>query len=105
VRCLREAWQKVDGADYPGSIASSRKALELLRELSAVKQPLPPAIKDRDVEQRVRAVVDALFALASAPAHMDGPTKNFQPERADAIAVVAAAAAVAQEIFVRLKTG
>jgi len=105
VRCVRDAWQKVDGADFPGSIAASRKALELLRDISPSTQPLPAAAKDRDVDQRVRAVLDALFSLASAPAHVDGPTKNFQPQRGDAVAVVAATAAIAQQIFAQLKTG
>ncbi len=105
VRLVLDAWQKVDGGNYPGSISDTRKALELIRALSPATLPLPGAAKDRDVDQRIRAVVDALFGLASASAHVDGPIKTFEPQRADAVALTAATAAIAQEIFARLRNG
>ncbi len=99
VQHLKAARQKIDGADYPGSSAESRKALELLRGLSRASLPLPKDPKDRDPLQRVHAVVDALYNLASASLHTDPPVKNFEPLRADAVALAASAASVAQEIF------
>lgn len=103
VRHLRDAWQKVDGADYSGSIAEARKALELLRKLSPVKRPLPSDVKQRDVDQRHHIAIDALFDLASAPAHTDDPVRDYQPTRSDAVAVVAGTAALAQRLFERLQ--
>lgn len=102
VRHLKEARQKVDGADYAGSVAFSRKALELLRGLSPATTPVPKDAKDRDVLQRIHAVIDALFSLASASPHVDGPIKDFEPMRADAVALAGATASVAQEVFAHL---
>lgn len=53
VQHLKAARQKIDGADYPGSFAESRKALELLRGLSPASLPLPKDPKDRDPLQRI----------------------------------------------------
>jgi len=102
VRHLKDARQKIDGADYAGSFACSRKALELLRGLSLAKNPIPKEAKDRDVFQRIHVVVDSLFNLASASLHADGPIKDFEPMRADAVALAGATASVAQEVFARL---
>lgn len=99
VQHLKAARQKIDGADYPGSFAESRKALELLRGLSPASLPLPKDPKDRDPLQRIHTVVDALYALASASLHTDAPVKNFVPLRADAVALAAGTASVAQELF------
>lgn len=99
VRHLKEARQKIDGADYPGSFAETRKALELLRGLSRATTPLPKDPKERDPLQRIHAVVDALLNLASASLHTDPPIKDFVPMRADAVAVVAGTASVAQQVF------
>lgn len=104
IRHLKDARQKIDGADYAGSLACSRKALELLRGLSLAKTPIPKEIKDRDVFQRIHAVIDALFNLASASFHVDEPIKDFEPLRADAVAVAGATASLAQEIFAHLLT-
>ena len=103
VRHVQEAWQKVDGADYAGSFASSRKALELLRAISPATTPLPRDLKDRDYPQRLHGVIDALFGLASASPHVDGPTKDFEPKRADAVALAGATASVAQDVFAWLR--
>jgi len=102
VRHLKDARQKIDGADYAGSFASSRKALELLRGLSPATTPVPKEAKDRDVLQRIHAVIDALFSLASASPHADGPIKDFEPMRADAVALAGATASVTQEVFAHL---
>jgi hypothetical protein len=99
IRHLREARQKIDGADYPGSFAEARKALELLRGLSAATTPLPKDPKERDPCQRIHAVVEALFNLASASMHTDPPIKDFAPMRADAVAVAAGTASIAQQVF------
>jgi hypothetical protein len=101
---LRDAWAKADGADYSGSMTSSRKALELLRNLSPVDRPLPHSIKERTVDQRIHAVVDALHSLASASLHTDEPVKGFVPRRADAVGLAAATAALAQQMFARLRS-
>jgi hypothetical protein len=84
--------------------ACSRKALELLRGLNLAKTPIPKEAKERDVFQRIRVVIDALFNLASASLHVDGPIKDFEPVRADAIALAGATASVAQEVFAHLIT-
>lgn len=42
VEHLRVARVKIDGADYTGSIAGARKALEMLRGLLSHVKPLPP---------------------------------------------------------------
>jgi hypothetical protein len=99
VQHLRDARQRIDGADYSGSFAEARKALELLRGLSPAAIPLPKDAKERDPLQRIHAVIDALFNLASASLHTDPPIKNFVPIRADAVAVVAGTASVAQQVF------
>lgn len=103
VRHLRYALQKIDGSDYSGSIAESRKALELLRKLSPATTPLPKNPQDRNAMQRIHAIIDALFGLASAPAHVDDVVADFQPIRADAVSIAASTAAIAQEIFAHLK--
>jgi hypothetical protein len=105
VRHLKEARQKIDGADYSGSLAATRKALELLRTLSSAILPLPKDSPQRDVDQRIHAVIESLFSLASASAHVDGATKDFVPLRADAVAAVASTAAITQEVFARLADG
>lgn len=102
IRHLKEARQRIDGGDYPVSFAESRKALELLRKLSPAVTPLPKDAKERDPLQRVHAVIDALFNLASASLHTDTPIKDFVPMRADAVAVVAGTASIAQQVFARL---
>lgn len=99
VQHLRTARQKIDEGDYLGSFAESRKALELLRGMSPAKLPLPKDPKERDPCQRIHAVVDALYVLASAPLHTDVPVQNFVPARADAVSVVATSASLAQEVF------
>ena len=103
VRHLRTAQQKIDGGDYSGAIAEARKALELLRELSPAIRPLPKSPPERDALQRIHAVIDALYSLASAPPHVDEAVKNFEPMRADAVMLVASTAAATQEIFAHLK--
>lgn len=102
VRHLKDARQKIDGADYAGSVACSRKALELLRGLSPATTPVPKDAKGRDVLQRIHTVIDALFSLASASPHVDGPIKDFEPMRADAVGLAGATASVAQEVFAHL---
>jgi hypothetical protein len=99
IRHLKKARQKIDGADYPGSFAETRKALELLRGLSTATLPLPKDPKERDPLQRIHAVIDALHSLASASLHTDPPIKDFVPMRADAVAVVAGTASIAQQMF------
>lgn len=99
VRHIKEARQKIDGGDYLGSFTESRMALELLRGLSTATLPLPKDAKERDPLQRIHAVIEALFSLASAPLHTDPPIKNFVPMRADAVAVAAGTASVAQQLF------
>lgn len=98
VEHLRLARVKIDGADYTGSIACGRKALEVLRRLFAHVVPLPPP-RDRDPLQRIFAVVESLFSFASAPAHTDEPIEDFTPTRADAVAVLGCTASVAQQVF------
>lgn len=98
IRHLRDARQKIDGADYPGAFTETRLALELLRKLSPAILPLPRQ-QERDPLQRIHAVIEALFSLTSAALHTDPPIKNFQPMRADAVAVVAGTASVAQQVF------
>lgn len=98
VHHLKAARQRIDAADYPGSIAEARKAIELLRGLSPASLPLPKDPQARDPAQRIHAVVDALYGLANASAHTDPPVKNFVPLRADAVALAAATASIAQEI-------
>lgn len=99
VRHLKEAQQKIDGGDYTGSFTEIRKALELLRGLSTATMPLPKASKERDPLQRIYAVIEALFNLASASQHTDPAIKDFVPIRADAVAIVAGTASVAQQVF------
>ena len=100
VRHLGDAWRRIGEGDYRGSMAASRKALELLRELSPVQGTLP-ASRERTVDQRLHAVLNSLFDLASASAHTDAPVKDYVPMRADAVALVAATAAMAQDVFAR----
>jgi hypothetical protein len=102
VRCIREAEQRIDGGDYEGAIIAARKSLEVLRGLSPAAWPLPPAPKDRAVNQRTYAAIDALFQLASAAAHADGSTSNFKPRREDAVAILAGTAAMAVQVFDQL---
>lgn len=101
VRQLKSARERIDGGDYAGSSICSRKALENLRILSPAKPPLPKDLKDRDISQRIHAVIDALYGLASASLHVDGPISDFEPKRADAVALAGATASLAQEIFAR----
>ncbi len=101
VRNIKDAWEKINGADYLGSMTSSRKALEILRRLSPATSPLPKP-NERDVRQRIHAIVESLFSLASAPLHTDPVVNNFVPERTHAITAVAGAAAMAQQVFSQL---
>lgn len=103
-RLLMEAWQKVDGGDYPGAFVAARKSVELLRKLSHASQPIPPDVKVQDVEQRLHRVVQSLFDLASAELHGDGATREYIPNREDAVALVGASAALTQCLFARMKS-
>jgi hypothetical protein len=96
---LQLAREKIGRGDYTGSIAEARQALELLRGFRTVIGPLPRVPKDRDPLERIYAMVDALYSFASASGHPDPPVKDFAPERPDAIAVVAGAASVTQQLF------
>jgi hypothetical protein len=100
-RHIKDAWEKIPNGDYIGSMTSSRKALELLRKLSGVTN-MPPKPVDRDARQRVHAILDSLFSLASAPLHTDPVIANFVPERTHAVTTVATTAALAQQIFAQL---
>jgi hypothetical protein len=59
--------------------------------------------KERDVNQRIRAVLDALYSLASASPHFDAAVEDFEPTRADAVALVGATMSTAQEVFARIE--
>ena len=96
---MREARTKIDRADYDGSFTESRKALELLRALSPATTPIERNSQDRDAGQRIHAVIDAFFSLASAALHTDPSIKDFEPIRADAVALAAGTASVAQQVF------
>lgn len=98
VHRLREARRKIDTADYEGSVAESRKALELLRRMFPASRALPPA-RERDPAQRVAAVLDALHGLASAGPHMDAAIRDWVPTRAEAVAIAASSLAMAQGAF------
>jgi hypothetical protein len=99
VRHLRAARQKIDEGDYTGSFTESRLALELLRKLSPATVPLPGDKKERDPAQRIHAVLEALYSFGSVTLHADPPIKDFAPLRADAVALVAGTASVAQQVF------
>lgn len=99
IRHIKSARQKIDGADYLGSFTETRQALELLRKLSPATLPLPKDPKARDPLQRIHGVIDALHSLGSAPMHTDPPIKDFVPMRADAVALAAGTASVAQQVF------
>ena len=74
-----------------------------VRGLSLATTPVPKETKDRDILlQRIHVVIDSLFSLASASPHVDGPIKDFEPMRADAVALAGATASVAQEVFAHL---
>lgn len=102
VRHLREARMAIDRADYDGSFAASRKGLELLRALSPATRPIEKNPRERDASQRIHAVIEGLFSFASAAMHTDPPIKDFLPMRADAVALAASAASIAQQVFARL---
>ncbi|MCI2975539.1 MAG: hypothetical protein MP439_05625 [Ferrimicrobium sp.] len=99
IRHIKSARQKIDGADYLGSFTEARLSLELLRKLSPVTVSLPRDPKSRDPLQRIHGVIDALHSLGSATLHTDPPIKDFVPMRADAVALVAGTASVAQQVF------
>ena len=105
VRELSDARQRIDGGDYTGSVGSSRRALETLRALLARLLPpgTPPARpQERDVPQRIETVLVALFNLASAASHTNEPIGDWEPARADAVALAGATASLAQEVFALL---
>jgi hypothetical protein len=101
-RLLQQAWEKINAGDFSGAIIEARKATELLRLIDPSAN-LPARATDRTVDDRVNAVLDALFQLASSPTHADGATANFIPERSDAIAVAGAAVAMANAVFRRIE--
>jgi hypothetical protein len=102
VGLIVSSWRKINDGDYQSAIIETRKAVELLRKIDPSAN-LPPKATDRTVDDRVNAVLDALFALASSPTHADGATANFIPERSDAVAVAGAAAAMANAVFRRIE--
>ena len=99
IRHLRNARQKINDADYQGSFTESRLALELLKGLNPANLPLPRSPSDRDPLQRIHAVIESLFSLASASMHTDPPIENFVPMRADAVALAAGTASATQQVF------
>jgi hypothetical protein len=103
VRHLKEVRQKIDGADYAGSFASFRQALESLRKLGPFASTGPTVPKERDANQRIRTVLDALFSLASASPYDDAAVEHFEPTRTDAVALAGATMSIAQEVFARIK--
>ncbi len=99
VKYLREARQKIDDANYADSIASSRMALDALRKFGPLNVTIPNVSMERNVAQRIRAVVDALHSLASAGPHIDPSVKSYRPSRADAVAMAGATLSIAHEAF------
>lgn len=99
---IASSWRKINDGDYQSAIIEARKAVELLRKIDPSAN-LPAKATDRTVDDRVNAVLDSLFALASSPTHADGATSNFVPERSDAVAVAGAAAAMAHAVFRRIE--
>ena len=104
-RFLKEAWQKIDAGDYQGAFVEARKSIELIRKMTPSDKQIPASIKDRDISQRFSAVTQALFNLGSAASHTDEAILNYTPSREDAVALVGSAAALAQAVFARLKSG
>ncbi|MCL4433981.1 MAG: hypothetical protein M1399_04325 [Actinobacteria bacterium] len=105
-RFLKEAWQKIDGGDYQGAFMDARKSIELIRKLlNSPEQPIPDSKNDRDINQRLHAVSQALFGFASAAVHSDEAILDYLPSREDAVALVGSTAALAQAVFARLNSG
>ena len=84
VRHLKDARQKIDGADYAGSFAALARRWSSCgtepRHDPRAKRCQGPGCPPADP-----VVIDALFSLASASPHVDGPIKDFEPMRADAV--------------------
>jgi hypothetical protein len=75
---LVEAQRKMDEGQYKESVQASREAVEVLRKLSPAKTALPKDSRQRDLEERRHAILDALagyvkalFDYDSAAAHSD----------------------------------
>lgn len=60
---------------------------------------MPKDAKDRDVLQRIHAVIDPLFCLASASPHVEVPIKDFRTYESRCCRPHWATASVVQEVF------
>jgi hypothetical protein len=94
---LREARNAINDGRYGGAVASARMALEIARE----REPLPgePSIRAKPARslspaERWAALNHAVFGLASVAHHEDEVTADAVWSRADAVAGVAATAAL-----------
>jgi len=102
IRDLTDARQRLDKGDWKGSIRASRDAVEVLRGMH--DEHLNPR-RERDVEQREAAILDAerqliqsLFDYGSAT-HPDPALRATAWTREHAMLALATATAVAQRLF------
>lgn len=102
IRDLTDARQRLDAGDWKGSIRASRDAVEVLRGMH--DEHLNPR-RERDVEQREAAILDAerqliqsLFDYGSAT-HPDPALRATAWTREHAKLALATATAIAQRLF------
>jgi hypothetical protein len=93
---LREAICKVNNGEYQDAVMAARRALDDLGTGWATEKAVVSTAREkRTLDQRLALLRHALFSLASASAHGDAVATSITWDRENALAVIAAVAALA----------
>jgi hypothetical protein len=101
---LADARRELDSGNWKASMAASREATELLRQMRPT--PVSPRAQLRDLHEREGAILDrikdlvqAMFDYDSAASHADPHLRHITWNRENAVLALGAAASLAQVIL------
>jgi hypothetical protein len=101
---LADARRELDAGNWKSSIAASREAVELLRQVRP--EPVNPKAQLRELHEREAVILDrvkdltqAVFDYDSAASHADPHLRNIAWNRENAVVALGTAASLAQMIL------
>jgi hypothetical protein len=93
---LRNAIRKVDEGEYKDAVIAARRAIDdMAAGWDSEKSVVDTDAKQRTLRQRLSLLRHATYSLASAPAQGDKAATSINWDRENAMAVIAAVAALA----------
>lgn len=93
---LREAIRKVNDGEYGDAVVAARRAIDDMGTGWASEKSVVSTARDkRSLDQRLSLLRNALFSLASPPAHGDPVAASIKWDRENAMTVIAGVAALA----------